>query len=342
MMKLFLDQTHVAGSCFDVLQQYLRGKKKTLSEHTMARSYYNLYPLLLKAESFSNLSTEWLKKYIEKCWLRYAPDTIRTLVGDLKEFFKWCAIKGYLGENIAQGIKTVRQRKRRRRKAKAVPEQSIKKVMLYLSNRLNTVVYRDLFGNLECEEPKKWGYETIRALRDLFILTFLYETGARVGELSKLGSLAMDRAVEEPAPVYQITVIGKTDDRDYLFTYRTAELWRLWSKVRPAEFREYAVIGWGRGHYTNQMLPNGISHMLVRRCKEAGLEKPFRTHALRHAKIKRSRTLVGIEMASLLVDHSSIETTMRYDGVDEANLIDAAAKTGLKFNIWDGPTIGGS
>ena len=134
-----------------------------------------------------------------------------------------------------------------------------------------------------------WTDESIRALRDLFIITFLYEIGVRAGELSNLGTRAMNEATKTAAAAYAITVIGKTNDRDCSFTNRTAELWRIWQQVRPEGGEEYAVIGWRRYHPPGRLYTNGISQMLERRCQS--LDVPiFRAQVLRHAKVRQPQT----------------------------------------------------
>lgn len=334
--RLFLEESYLPGSCHYTLQIFLRGKEGECSEFTLDRLYYNLFPLGRKAQNplLETLSHEWLREYIEACWLRYAPETMRTLIGDVRQFFRWAKKKKHHSQNIAKGIRPV-HRRRRRRGTKGASEADIKQVMEYLANQLKAagVVYRDLFGVLQSAESDCWTYETVKAARDLFAITFLYETGARAGELSKLGSATMREVIKHSSSAYAITLTGKTNDRDYLFTRRTAELWQVWQRVRPEGCGEYAVIGWGNGHPPGKLLPNGISHMLVNRCNQAGA-RPFRAHALRHAKVKRSRQAVGLEMASLLIDHSDISTTRGYSNIDDDELAAAAVLTGLQFDVW--------
>ncbi|MCB8990589.1 MAG: hypothetical protein H6665_08215, partial [Ardenticatenaceae bacterium] len=47
------------------------------------------------------------------------------------------------------------------------------------------------------------------------------------------------------------------------------------------------------------------------------------------------RRLVGLETASMLVDHSSINTTREYDSFDEEELTEATLKTGLQLDLWE-------
>jgi integrase len=81
------------------------------------------------------------------------------------------------------------------------------------------------------------------------------------------------------------------------------------------------------------MKTSGISQTLVRRSKEAGI-RPFRAHALRHAKVKRSRRLVGLEITSQLIDHSTLDMTRHYANIDEDELAEATIKTGIQYDLW--------
>jgi len=109
-----------------------------------------------------------------------------------------------------------------------------------LANQLKSadLVYRDIFGILQTSETD-WTYQMKKVLRDLLIVLFLYETGARAGELANLGSKKVNETVKERGDVYLITVEGKTREREHYFTKYTAELWRLWCKIRPDACRAF-------------------------------------------------------------------------------------------------------
>lgn len=340
-VAVFLAADYEKGSCFAVLQRFLEKQQaRGLSVYTVARLYYSLHPIGVAAENapLAALSTEWLREYLDDLWRTHAPETLRTHTADARQFFKWCKKKGHHPLNIARGIRPVRYRPQRRRRVTAAPEADVRQVMAHLAGllRASDLVYRDLFRTLQAAETG-WTEETVRALRDLLILAFLYETGARVGELSRLGSASMDEAIRQPQSVYQVTVVGKTNDRERYFTTYTAELWRLWQQVRPAQAREFAVVGWrgGREAEAEQMRTNGISQMLERRCIQAGV-RPFRAQSLRHAKVKRSRQQVGMELAAVLIDHSTIRSTWNYVNIDDDEISQAVVATGLQTDLWVG------
>ena len=195
------------------------------------------------------------------------------------------------------------------------------------------LIYRNDFECLQLASDRKWKYKEQQLLRDLFMIVFLYETGARAKELSQLGTKRMEKSCKELRDTYVVTSIGKEHDRDLRFTNKTAELWRLWNQIRPSTCQDYAVIGWGTGHAPCKLSTNGISQMLVRRCIQAGVWV-FRAHAIRHAKIKRSRKQVGIEITSVLIDHSTLDSTRGYANIEEDEIHEATILTGLQYNLW--------
>ncbi|NJN55170.1 MAG: hypothetical protein HC804_10660 [Anaerolineae bacterium] len=92
----FLLEAYKEGSYYHSLQQFLtRRIEKGLSAATIARLFYNLHRIGNgRSESLDNppidqLSRAWLKSYVKACWLSYAPDTMRTMIGDIRQFFKW-------------------------------------------------------------------------------------------------------------------------------------------------------------------------------------------------------------------------------------------------------------
>jgi integrase len=78
--------------------------------------------------------------------------------------------------------------------------------------------------------------------------------------------------------------------------------------------------------------------MLLRRCKQSQI-RPFRAHSLRHAKTKRSRKLIGIELASYLIGHADLDTTIGYDYIDDDELIKAVQKPTSKPTSGDQTAI---
>lgn len=343
-IQLFLLEKFPCGSFYSALQGFIEEcNEKGLSHATIARQYYNLHRIAdgrhttISNPPINDLTRSWLKEYVKTCWITYAPDTMRTMIGDIRQFFKWAKKEGHTTKNLAKPIKPVKTKQRRRRKAKAPPETDIYALLSETAAPLvnDGLLFKNIFGLLEVTNAP-WPYTAVILLRDLFILTFIYETGCRAGELANLGSKAMNTATATRAPIYMITSIGKTNDQDYYFTNATAELWRIWQQVRPKENGRYAVVCWREWEEPRPMTTSTISKMLVRRCKHNDL-RPFRAHSLRHAKTKRSRKLIGIELTSFLIGHADYQTTIGYDYIDDDELVEAVKKTGIQGDILHQP-----
>lgn len=331
-ITVFLSNRQTPGSFQEALQKFISKRhRKGLSDYSVIHLYNSLYPmgLELKNPQMTDLTPQKVKGYVDRLWLKYAPGTMRPIIGDLKQFLAWCKKKGYTGKNLGSRLTKPRPR---RITSKAAREADVAAVMSLLAGLLTHRVYRDLFGNLVHDAAANWSEAEILAIRDLFAVVFLYETGGRARELTQLGTKVMERACQTPAAAYTVTSIGKTNDRDLRFTDNTAELWRIWSAVRPHEC-DYALYSLRPTHPAGPLTSNGLSQILVRRCNEAGVPV-FRSHALRHAKVRRARRLVGLEIASLLIDHSSVEMTRNYANVDDGELSEAVVKTGLQRDIW--------
>lgn len=339
-LKVFLEQPFTPGSYHAALQRFLRTRwRKGLSPYSLIHLFNSLMPLgeALHNPPVAAVTPHEIKEYVDSLYLKYVPGTIKPIIGDIKQFFNWCKKKKLITKLPTKRLK-IRRKRRIARKQKAASETAVFAVLSLLVTKLKPMIYRDLFGNLQIEPAENWTIETITAARDLFVLSFLYETGCRASELTGLGARVMERETAVAKSAYTVTAIGKTNDRDLRFTQVTAELWHVWHTVQPHKESAYVVYGLRPTHGSYAALTsNAVSLILVRRCKEARVTV-FRSHALRHAKVTRSTKLVGIEMASVLVDHSSVETTRGYDESQIRELDTAVVVTGIQGDLWQNQT----
>ena len=68
-VREFITHPYPKDSYFDVLQTFLKKRHaKGLSEHTIARLYYNLYPIGKKLDNspVNELTYSWLKQYVNQ------------------------------------------------------------------------------------------------------------------------------------------------------------------------------------------------------------------------------------------------------------------------------------
>lgn len=274
-----------------------------------------------------------LRGYVDGLHLRYRPGTIRPIVGDLRQFWRWAKRRGYVQRNPAKRLRAPSRRVvAESAEPKAAAEGDVLAVLGYLSGRLSRIVWRDLFGNLCVAPAAEWSEDDRRAARDLFVLAFLYETGARAGELWRLSRRAMVEATAAPGPVYRVASSGKTGEVVLRFTLATAEVWSVWDSVRPPG-DGHAVVAWRGDGAPGPMSTTTLSRMLARQCDRAGVP-PFRAHSLRHAKVQRGAGAVGLETVGRLIGHGSAVTTAGYSVVRDTELTSAALATGLTVRLW--------
>lgn len=313
---------------------FLAEKSALLSPYSVAHLRASLSPLVVALSNppLSAITYDTLRGYVDGLYLRYKPGTIKPIVGDIRQFFRWAKKKKHIPRNPAKRLKMPSRRAVvESSDAKSADEGDVRRVLDYLAGRLSRVVWRDLFGNLTAAPVEEWSYHERQTARDLFILSFLYETGARAGELWRLGAQAMESAVSGPGPVYRVTSTGKTGVASLRFTRATAELWAVWNGVRPVS--DYAIVGWQPGGLPAPMTTPTISRMISRQCQRAGVA-PFRAHALRHAKVRRGKGKVGLETTSRLIGHGSAVITAAYAVADDEELNAAALATGLERRLW--------
>lgn len=321
----------------EAVERFLAEKSVELSPHSVAHLRATLTKLgsVLASRPVDDVTYADLRQWVDELYLQYRPGTIRPMVGDVRQFWRWAKRRKMVKRNPAKRLRAPSSRLLRDATVnRAAPDADVIAVIRYLERRLERVVYRDLFGGLDSLPPSAWTYQEQLAIRDQLILVMLWETGARVGEMWRLSTMAMESATATPAAAYRVVSTGKTAAATLWFTEATAELWRVWNRVRPRPGGEtYAVVAWRADVTPRPMDSQTISRTLARLCERAGV-RPFRAHALRHAKARRATLAVGLPAASRLLGHSSEAVTAVYAAADDEQLSDAAVQTGLPFRLW--------
>ena len=328
-LQTFLGSPQPPGTLLTAVQQFLLDRDPNLSPASLIHLYRSLiaHGRFLNNPPLHAISPNHIAAYAEQLRAHYSPGTIRPIIGDLKQFYAWLHITGQTPHNYGARLRKPRPPQRKHH----AEETAMLALIEHLAQQLRPFLYRDVFGNLTAQEDN-WGYEQYKTLHDLTALVFLYETGSRAGELCNVSSRQMSQVLATPGPAYAITCYGKTNDRTYRFAAATAELCRLWLAKRPFSVT-WLFVSWRRGHSPTKLQTAALGQMLARRCRQANLP-PFRPHSIRHAKVIRSRKLIGLDLTSRLIDHASIATTRAYDYVDNDELSAAAAQTGLTRHLW--------
>lgn len=316
----FLDHDYERGTLHFAMQKFLSSLEGNVSDASLIHLYRSLIAL---GDSMGNINVNdvdrrRLEQYVEGLRGRYAAGTLRSVVGDIRQFFGWCASNGHIDRDVSSRLKRPKALPR----DKSANDDDVQAVIAMLANRLSRNVVRDVFGNLILIDS---GYCSRLLLRDLFGVVFLYETGCRAGELANLSSNAMNNAIPIGG-AYAVQSYGKTGDVTLMFTSESARLWSAWSAVNDSD---WAFPSMPLGKPVKKAVTRTISQMLVRRCKDAGVTV-FRPHALRHAKIARLRRSYDIAVASRTIGHGSLASTYYYAGVGEQEVAEAVKATGLQ------------
>jgi site-specific recombinase XerD len=148
--------------------------------------------------------------------------------------------------------------------------------------------------------------------RDFALILFLADTGCRVGGLCSLclGDLDFQENLAT------LTEKG-SKTRLVPFCEVTAAALHRWLEVRPTSNSPEVFLKLGqRGELDGPLEKRGVSQMLSRRAKRAGIEGPHNPHSFRHA-FAREFLLSGGDLGALkdILGHSTIVVTKESYGI---------------------------
>ncbi len=136
-------------------------------------------------------------------------------------------------------------------------------------------------GELLTQEDIQKILDTCDNIRDKCLITVLYESGCRIGEIA---SLRVGNVVFDNLGVV-ITVIGKTGSRKIRLVKSTSAL-RVYIDNHPNRKDPTAPIWINRGNYHKgqQMLYCTFRMLISRLCKKANINKRCNPHIFRHSR----------------------------------------------------------
>ena len=277
----------------------------THSDHTM-KSYkdtINLYIAFLEKEgitpdTFGRKVFE--KTYIEK-WIQWllserhsCPDTCNIRLGSLRVFLQYLGSKDVTLLYLYQEAKTIKRQKCQKKKVKGLTRNAV----TTLFNEIDT--------------------STGTGRRDMTLLTLLYATAARIGEILSL--TMRDVHLDSSKPYVILHGKGGKTRTAYLLPRMVDNLHGYIkefhnNRVEPDSYLFYSRVGGSK----DNMLTEAAIDKRIKKYAAAAHEKdcdvPLNTHAHQFRHAKASHWLedgVNIVQICFLLGHENLETTMKY------------------------------
>ena len=211
-----------------------------------------------------------------------SPFTIAGHIRSMKRLFNWLESEGVIDVNPAKRIKTPRPR---RKEPKGI-------------------LWSDFLALLKTTEGG-----TVIDVRDRAVIMFLFDTACRVAGL--VGLTVDDIDIDHRRAL----VLEKGDKaRAVFFTEWTAQALTAWLEVRPQDRGVWLFTSF-KGQ-SDKLTARGVSHMLTRRAKRAGVTGPCNPHAFRHGFARHYLTSGGnLGTLSDIMGHSDVSVTKAFYGV---------------------------
>lgn len=211
--------------------------------------------------------------------------TIAGRVQGVKRLFNWLVEEEILTSNPARRIK------------KPNPKRKAPK----------GITHEDLMALLETTVAGEW-----IDIRDRVVMLVLADTGCRVGGLCGLAVQDVNLADR------QMTLTEKGEKtRIVPFSPYTQEALQDWLAVRPQVQTQALFLSLDlQGRAETPLKTRGVSQMLSRRAKRAGITGPVNSHSFRHA-FARDFLMSGGDLGTLsdFLGHSTVLVTKDYYGV---------------------------
>lgn len=103
----FLDHDYERGTLHFAMQKFLSSLEGNVSDASLIHLYRSLIAL---GDSMGNINVNdvdrrRLERYVEGLRGRYAAGTLRSVVGDIRQFFGWCANNGHIDRDVSSRLK---------------------------------------------------------------------------------------------------------------------------------------------------------------------------------------------------------------------------------------------
>ena len=166
------------------------------------------------------------------------------------------------------------------------------------------------------------------AIRNLALVDLLFATGIRVGETSALD--LQDFQLDEA--VYKVHGKGGRDRLAFIVDAETLRIQRAYLMARMQIETESRALFLNT--FSERLSTQGISNVIAKVRKDAGIEKHITPHMLRHTVATLLlRNGVDIRVVQEFLGHASIATTQRYTHVSKEHLIGVLRKSHPSLNL---------
>jgi integrase/recombinase XerD len=229
----------------------------------------------------------------------------------LRSFWRWSASEFNLKKNPADGL--------------SMPQSAPKAVIPFTEDEIRRLLKAAEFSqDAKTHGRKSYSFRRVTADRDLALIVFLLDTGARIGEVSRLtiGDIDLTAGIVEVRPIGsghksrgRILRLGKSA-RKYLWRYLSGRDDALGTAGDKAAPLFLSVKG--------QALNRNSAHTLLSRLgKRAGISGTH-PHRFRHTfAITFLRNGGGLLELQELLGHSDIQMVKHYARLAEVDLADA-------------------
>lgn len=235
----------------DALDDFILEQKARLNTPKTIQDYTEKIDLWIGwcgHKRLEKITTEDMRQYIADMRERdLARETIRSYITALKVAWSFWSQE--------YGIEDVMQRIKKPVKKKQKPKS------------ISTDDFIRLFESAKGHMPMDW--------RNRAIIALMADTGARRGEI-----VGLDKDINVIRR--QSEVDGKTGQRTIYWTHYTNKLLYMWLSVRPKCGTDALFVSFTEGRDHDRLTGSGLSQLLARLKKKAGIKGRVNPHSFRH------------------------------------------------------------
>lgn len=270
------------NSAEGLLKRYVATKRiEGLSDSTLRRyAEENLKLIQFLQKPLYEITTYDLRFYLSyrRQQGRVSNRTLDGMRRCFSSFFGWLSAEGLIGRNPCSALAQIKYRKQVKRPYSATDMEKLRKA---------------------CEN-----------IRDLALLDFLYCTGCRVSEVSRLDIADIDFEQKE------CVVLGKGNKERTVYLSEVAAMHLQEYLSARKDMSEALFVGKGSGRLTK----NGIEARLKRLGKAAGVEN---VHPHRYRRTLATNLLdrgMNIQDVAQILGHADLKTTQVYCFISQVNV----------------------